>query len=126
MKTFLEFVNKSELNSLELTLDKLWSVLGIDIEFSRHFLDRVNDNRNKEPIKIQEIEKLFLDTFKKHGKHIAAMKDKDFEAVLNDIQTKLNVPVVLQWNSRSKQVELMSKTIMRKDNFKTPNTRLKV
>ena len=54
MKTFKDFIleeiTKNDLNQIEKYADKLFAAVGIDIEFTRHFLDRVNDDRNKKPI----------------------------------------------------------------------------
>ena len=40
-------VTKSDLDQLERYADRLFGAVGIDVEFTRHFLDRVNDVRNK-------------------------------------------------------------------------------
>ena len=40
-------VTKSDLDQLERYADRLFGALGIDVEFTRHFLDRVNDVINK-------------------------------------------------------------------------------
>ena len=40
------------LNKLEKYLDALFARLGIDVEFTRHFLDRVNDERNIKQITV--------------------------------------------------------------------------
>lgn len=118
-------VSKQDLNSLEKVLDNLFKSANIDIEFTKHFLDRVNDPRNKKQIDIPELQRLFTKTHSKYGKQIAVMGDKA-EAVLNDIQTDINLPFVLQWNKKSRMIELISKTVMRKKNFKTPDKKLKV
>ena len=49
-----------------------YSCVGIDVEFTRHFLDRVNDERNKKPINTAELIRLLV-TYKKHGKKIPKM-----------------------------------------------------
>ena len=46
----LEDVSQSQLNQVEKYLDKLWAKVGIDVEFTRHFMDRVNHARNGKPI----------------------------------------------------------------------------
>ena len=53
------------------------------------------------------------------------MDDKS-EAVLNDLQTDVNLPFVLKWNKKQKEFELVAKTIMRKKDFKTSDPKLKV
>lgn len=118
-------VTKADLNSLEKVLDVMFKRFGIDIEFTRHFLDRVNDPRNKENITIAELQQLYNDTYTKYAKHFTSLDDKT-EAVLFDIQTDINIPFVLSWNKKKKMIELVAKTTMRKKNFKTRNTKYKV
>jgi len=114
-------VSKFELASLEKRLDKLFSKFDIDVEFSNHFHDRLNDARNKKQITVDELSALFNDTFKKYGKHIAGMADDD-EAVLVDVSSSINVPFVI--NIEKDGMEMVSKTIMRKKGFKTRTRRL--
>ena len=63
MKTFKDFIleeiTKNDLNQIEKYADKLFAAVGIDVEFTRHFLDRVNDERNKKPINSAELIRLF-------------------------------------------------------------------
>ena len=44
-----EDISRSDLDQIERYADKLFAAVGIDVEFTRHFLDRVNDERNKKP-----------------------------------------------------------------------------
>lgn len=118
-------ITPAELNALEAKLDELYAKLGLDVEFTSHFLDRVNDPRNKKQITIAELFKLFQETFKVYGKEIA-QAGPAFEAVMNDISTALNVPFVLQWNKQKNELEVVSKTIMRNPNFRTPDDKLVV
>ena len=111
-------VTDQELQQLETYADKLFASLGIDVEFSRHFKDRVNDPRNQKPITIAELTRLFKQIYKKHGKPIAQL-GPDAEAVMKDMRTDVNVPFALQWDG--KELDLVAKTIMRKPNFATPN-----
>jgi len=118
------FITKSELSKLESNLDALFKHLNIDIEFSRHFFERLSDARNKKAITIQELNDLFVKVHNRFGKQIST-KNKDYQAVMKDIMSSLNVPFVLNINKKG-MIELMSKTIMRKKNFSTPNQELKV
>ena len=118
-------ITKKVLDQLEFYIDKLFSVLNIDVEFTKHFLDRVNDPRNVTQITPKEIAKLFKDTYRKHGKKIPKL-GPDAQAVLNDIQTDINMPFVLKWDSNNNEFDLVAKTIMRKKNFTTPNLKLTV
>ena len=66
-------ITKSDLNQIERYADKLFASVGIDVEFTRHFMDRVNDARNKAQITSAELVRLFKQSFKKHGKKIAQL-----------------------------------------------------
>ena len=43
-------IKKSDLDQIEKYADRLFASLDIDVEFTRHFLDRVNDQRNRKQI----------------------------------------------------------------------------
>lgn len=116
-------ITKSDLDAIEKYADKLFAKVGIDVEFTRHFLDRANDARNKKDINTAELTRLFKQTYKKHGKAIPKL-GPDAEAVIKDMKTDINVPFVLNLNRG--ELELVAKTIMRKKNFKTPNRELAV
>ncbi|NJO61525.1 MAG: hypothetical protein HC836_25740 [Richelia sp. RM2_1_2] len=118
-------ITQQDLDTLETELDKLYSVLGLDVEFTRHFLDRVNDARNKRQISIEELYKLFKEELKVYGKKIA-QAGPDFEAVMNDMSTALNVPFILKWNKQKEELDLIAKTVMRKDPFMSSDPKLVV
>ena len=119
-----EDITKSDLDQIEKYADKLFAAVGIDVEFTRHFLDRANDERNKKPISTAELIGLFKKTYKKHGKKIPAL-GPDAEAVIKDMRTDINVPFVLNID-RDGMLDLVAKTVMRKQNFKTTNMELPV
>ena len=136
MKTFKRFCNhtatildeevtQSQLNDIEKYADRLFKAVNVDVNFTRHFVDRVNDKRNEKPISTSELTRLFKQTFKKHGKKIPKMGD-DAQAVIHDMQTDINMPFVLAYDDRNKELDLVAKTIMRKKDFKTPNQKLTV
>lgn len=136
MKTFKRFCNhtaiildeevtQSQLNDIEKYADRLFKAVNVDVNFTRHFVDRVNDKRNKKPISTSELTRLFKQTYKKHGKKIPKMGD-DAQAVIHDMQTDINMPFVLAYDDRNKELDLVAKTIMRKRDFKTPNQKLKI
>jgi|TARA_R110002124_G_scaffold261605_1_gene427505 hypothetical protein len=114
-------ITKSDLDGIEKYADRLYKSLGIDVEFTRHFLDRVNDARNKKQITVAELIRLFKQSHKKYGKKIAKL-GPDAEAVINDMQTDVNMPFVLKWDG--KELDLIAKTVMRKKDFKTPDPKL--
>tara|TARA_R110001606_G_scaffold7787_5_gene34102 strand:- start:77 stop:1618 length:1542 start_codon:yes stop_codon:yes gene_type:complete len=113
-------VTQLQLDALEKVLDRVFGNVGIDVEFTRHFLDRVNDARNVKPISIKELGMLFKKEFVKYGKPIAQL-GPDAEAVMKDLSSDINIPFALDWNSGSGKLELIAKTVMRKKNFTTPN-----
>jgi len=126
MKNFANYIteqtlSKSDLDGVEKYADRLYAAAGIDVEFTRHFLDRVNDSRNKKQITVAELIRMFKQSYKKFGKKIAKL-GPDAEAVLNDMQTDINMPFVLKWDG--KELDLIAKTVMRKRNFGTTNPKL--
>ncbi len=114
-------IKKSDLDQVEKYADRLFASLGIDVEFTRHFLDRVNDKRNVKQITPAELTRLFKQSFKKHGKKIAQL-GPDAEAVINDMKTDINMPFVL--NLKGGELELVAKTVMRKKDFKTSGPKM--
>jgi homoserine dehydrogenase len=118
-----EFVSRGDLKQVEKYADKLFNNVGIDVNFTKHFLDRVNDVRNKKPISSDELIHLFRQTYRKYGQHIPKLGD-EAQAVLHDMETDVNVPFVLKWDG--KEFDLISKTVMRKKDFKTSNKKLNV
>ena len=119
-----EDVTKTDLDQVEKYADKLFAAVGIDVEFTRHFLDRVNDERNKKPINTAELIRLFRLTYKKHGKKIPKM-GPDAQAVVRDMETDINMPFVLNVD-KSGMLDMVAKTVMRKKDFKTTNPKLNV
>ena len=113
-------ITQQDLNGLEAYADRLFAKVGIDVEFTRHFLDRVNDERNLKQIKMAELTRLFKQEFKKWGKKIAQL-GPDAEAVMKDMRTDINLPFVLVWDANNQELDLIAKTVMRKDNFRTSN-----
>lgn len=115
----------ADLKQVEQAADTLFGQLGIDVAFTRHFLERVNDARNKKPITVQELIRLFTEAYRKHGPKIDRLAP-DQEAVLSDTKTFINLPFVIEFDARTKQLVMVAKTIMRKPDFKTPDPILRV
>jgi hypothetical protein len=120
-----EQITQSDLKKIEDYADKLFKALDIDIEFTRHFLDRVNDARNVKQITPDELTALFRKTYNTHGKKISKL-GPDAEAVIADMASNVNLPFVLQWDREKEELDLVAKTVMRKKNFMTSNPKLKV
>lgn len=113
-------ITKEDLNKLEKFADEMFGKVGIDVGFTKHFLERVNDARNKKQITYEELTRLFREEYGKWGKKIAQL-GPDKEAILKDIRTNINLPFALNWDSRNKELDLVAKTVMRKADFKSPD-----
>lgn len=119
------YISREELKEVERFADKLFEGLGIDIAFTNHFYERLNDPRNGKQITDIELKEMFKDMFLKIGNNLSEMKI-DTEAVINDVSSKLNIPFVMTYDSRNNEVDLVSKTIMRKSDFKTVTKKFKI
>ncbi|MCA1799932.1 MAG: hypothetical protein LC687_00230 [Actinobacteria bacterium] len=124
MNNLTERVSPDQLSQVEAYADKLFAKVGIDVEFTRHFKDRLNDLRNKKPITSAELVRIFRETYKMYGKKIPAL-GPDAQAVIADMKTDINIPFVLNV-SRDGGLDLINKTVMRKKDYKTSNTVLEL
>lgn len=111
-----EDFTQKDVNDLEKFADRILRKYGIDVEFTRHFVDRLNDPRNSPDIKVSELQRFFKKIQKNKGRNI--INNPDVEAVLKDMATNLNLPVVIKTKSDD-SFEVTNKTIMRKKDFKT-------
>ena len=118
-----EDVTQKQINDLEKFADRLLDKFDVDVEFTRHFADRMNDDRNKPKITIPELQRVFKKIAKNKAKNIKA--NPDSEAVLKDMQSDLNLPVVIKFNRDTEEFDIVNKTIMRKKDFKTSNKVIK-
>jgi hypothetical protein len=111
-----------QLKDLETFADRLLKKYNVDIEFTRHFGERMSDDRNKPCIKLSELQQFFKKIEKEKAKKIK--QHGEGQAVLVDLQKDLNLPVVIDIMNDSFEVRI--KTIMRKKNFQTPNEKIPV
>ena len=123
-KDMYEAVSQKQLNDLEKFADRLLAKFDVDIEFTRHFADRMNDPRNKPAIKVQELQQLFKRIARNKAKNIR--QNPDSQAVIKDMQNDLNLPVVINYDKEKDEFEVINKTIMRKKNFGTSNKVFKI
>ena len=114
-QSVVERLKQSDVEGLEKFADRLLKKYRIDVEFTKHFVDRLNDPRNDPEIKVAELQRLFKKIKKNKG--IGILSSPDIEAVLKDMETNLNLPVVIK--KKGNEFEVTNKTIMRKPNFKT-------
>ena len=115
-------LNKMDLDAVERYADKLFAKVGLDVEFTRHFLDRVNDARNGKQITQAELIRLFKQSMSRHKQSFQNLS-KGAEAVLNDIKTDINMPFIIQVDNKG-ELDMVAKTIMRKKNFSTSNKKM--
>jgi hypothetical protein len=113
-----ENMTADQIKSVEEYADKLFQGLGLDV-----FKERINDPRNSKPITSAELIGMFKRAFQKSGKKIAEMPPQA-QAVIQDMRTDLNSPFVVEYDPRSKELDLTMKTIMRKKDFQTTNDKI--
>jgi Putative amidoligase enzyme len=111
-----ESLSLDDLTAVEKFADKLWQKYGVDVNFTHHFIDRVNDSRGNKPISAAELVRLFKKEYQKWGKDISGLDDNE-QGVMKDRQTDVNVPFAIK--DHGKHHSLIAKTIMRKNNFTT-------
>ena len=129
MKSFSRYISEEEcrdyspkqIKDLEIFADRLLNKFGVDMGFTKHFRDRMGDDRNRPCIKISELQQLFKKMGKLGGKRIKGHGEG--QAVLLDLQKDLNLPVVIDVKPGG-DYEVKAKTIMRKKNFQTPNKKI--
>ena len=107
-------ISQSEINNLERFADRILNKYGVDVEFTRHFVDRLNDTRNNPSIKVAELQKFFKKIQRNKARNIVKQNDQT-DAVLKDMETNLNLPVKII--KKGNEFEVINKTIMRKKNF---------
>lgn len=123
MKSFKQYLHEDisyrEIKNLEKQLDKIFAQNNIDIVFQGHFIDRLNHERNDPKVNLDEIRKMFVAFQKKFGAKIEKMTPET-EAMIYDYNSHLNTPFHIHWDEENKELDLIPKTIIRKD--KTMNT----
>lgn len=116
-------ITKSQMKKFEKVVDDLFKRFKMDFNFTAHFRERMSDPRNKPCIDIKELASIITKIYKKQGKSIKDVAGA--EAVVKDLQTDLNIPVAVKYDSRNDEFDVVMKTIMRKKDFKTPNKIIK-
>ena len=111
-----EDFSQRDVNDLEKFADRILKKYNIDVEFTKHFVDRLNDPRNSPAIKVSELQKFFKKIQRNKGRNIRNNPDIEVK-VLKDMSTNLNLPVVIK--TKGDEFEVTNKTIMRKQDFKT-------
>jgi hypothetical protein len=114
-----EEITLSQMKAFEKFVDRMFERFKIDFEFTKHFGERMSDERNKPNIKMKELADFVKKIYNQQGKNLKGVAGA--EAVIKDMQSDLNIPVVVKYDQKNDEFDVVAKTIMRKKNFKTPN-----
>ena len=114
-----DLIGMKQIKAFEKIVDQLFKKYDIDFNFTRHFGDRMSDERNTPCITLKELADFIKKVYAQKGK---SLKDvAGAEAVLKDIQKDLNIPVTVTYDRRNDEFDVVMKTIMRKKNFRSPD-----
>jgi hypothetical protein len=97
----------------------LFSKLGVDVIFTKHFKEQVNSWREeRKPITYEELENLFMKAYRNAGQIISELPDNT-SVVLRDHWSRLNSPIKV--NDTQMDRKLIMKTIKRQQRFLSSN-----
>lgn len=114
-----EFLS-SQLSDVEKYADDKLNPIDVDLgKESDHFFQRLNDPRNVKPISSAELIGFFK-RLSQNKKLLTNFLNKYNQIVVTDKKTDINIPFMKQAD------KIIAKTIMRKQDFKTPNPKLKL
>ena len=112
-KNYISELNNQEIKSLEDYLDNIFAVLKVDVEFTRHFKERLQGRESE--LKQQSIKNSFNKMLQKYQERI--VKSPDANAILQDMSNNINVPFVIT-KLKDGTYEMDTLTIMKKKGFK--------
>lgn len=112
-------ITAAKMKDFEKFVDRMFEKFKIDFEFTKHFGERMNDERNSPKIKLKELADLIKKIYAKNGNPLKGKAGA--ELVVKDLQSDLNMPIVVKYDSKNDEIDIVAKTIMRKKNFSTPN-----
>jgi hypothetical protein len=115
---FEEYITPIELKQIEKMANNYFHRLGLDIKFTNHFIQRINDKRNGKDITIDELKEIFKEVYNQYGNNLI-FKKEDYNAVIKDMSSDINIPFVIKYDFKDGDIDIVLKTIMRKHNFKT-------
>lgn len=107
-------VTDQDIRQLERFANEKLSRFKIRVEFTKHFKDRMNDERNKPCISIQELKDFFLKVEKNKGKKLKKFVGE--QKLVIKTGDNINIPCVIEWTS-GQNSDFVLKTIMRKKKF---------
>jgi hypothetical protein len=118
-------LTQKDLDTIQKALEGIYKSRGFDLVYSRHFIERVNDWRNGKQITIGELITILNASIKIHGKALMMMPH-EAEGIIKDANSKINLMVAIEHNSRTGLCELRIKSCYRKVNFRANNPRDKI
>ena len=118
-----DLIGMDQIRAFEKFVDRMFEKYGIDFKFTKHFGDRMGDDRNDPCIKMKELADFIKKIYQRQGKSLKGVAGA--EAVIKDMQSDLNIPVAVEYDSKNDEFDVVMKTIMRKKNFRTPNKVIK-
>jgi hypothetical protein len=120
---FIFEMTSAELDSVKQFCDELWGRLGVSVTFTTHFIERLEDIRNGKKITPGELIRLFRKEYQLYGKEIMDLPNET-QGVMMDVMTHINLPFVV--NHDGLDTELVTKSVMRKDDFQTTSKPFKI
>jgi len=118
-----DLVSMKQIKAFEKFVDNMFKRFNIDFNFTKHFGDRMGDDRNDPCISMKELADFIKKIYKRQGKSIKGVAGA--EAVIKDMQSDLNIPVAVKYDQKNDEFDVVMKTIMRKKNFHTPDKVIK-
>ena len=112
-KDYLTELTDPEIKSLENYLDRIFAELKVDVEFTRHFRDRLHGREASVPQ--EEIRASFNKLLKKYKDDI--LKKQKVGVLLKDMSNDINVPFTIT-QLKDGTYEMDTLTIMKKRGFK--------
>lgn len=119
-----DIISPQHMKEFEKFVDRMFEKFNIDFDFTKHFRERMGDDRNKPCITLKELADVIKKIYRNQGKSIKNMAGA--EAVVKDMQKDLNIPIAVEYNAKDDEFRVAMKTIMRKKNFSTPNKVIRV
>ena len=109
-----ELKSSAEVQELESQLDKMFSTLGLDVRFTKHFVERLLGREKN--ITIDEIRAAFEKLKKKYkGKLLKAKKQDMGPGALQDFDSDLNVLFAITPDKANDEYDLVNITVKKKD-----------
>lgn len=111
-----KLIGQKQIKEFEKLVDRLFEKFDIDFNFTKHFGERMSHERNNPCITLKELAAFMKKIYARQGKSLKGIKGA--EGVIKDLQTDLNIPVAVKYDSRNDEFDVVLKTIMRKKNFR--------